>query len=195
MTLQSPRHSPHTVLGSFIDNTTISEHSLLILDSSISSSNICSFRSFILFPVIWRILIPVVDLFFQRLRSAVHNARFVTLAQLEVLGVFSRNGVVRLLLAAALEHPSVIPRAESEPEQTAHDVCDNVVHVKVAIVGQEALQEFGTNAQDQGAYYKRHIYRSAAIRVDDPVEDDCEKEEREEVEELVVDEMAELEFR
>lgn len=89
----------------------------------------------------------------------------------------------------------MVPRAQPQPQQAADDVGDNVVEVKVAVVEQEALQKPGAPAQDQRAYHKRHVDRPAAVRVDDPVEDDGEEEEGEEVQQLVVDEVAELELR
>lgn len=150
----------------------------------------------ILVPVVGRILVPVVNFFFQGLwRSSLDHAGFVALAQLQVIVRLSRDGAVRFLLAPSVEHASVIPRAHTQAKQTADNIGDNVVHVKIAVIGQEALQEFGPYAQDQCAHNQCHVYRSPAIRVDNPVENDSKDEECDEVQQLVVDEVPELQFR
>lgn len=152
-----------------------------------------------LLPVIWRILIPVVHLLLQRLcgcrgRLAPDNTVLVALAELQVLRILAGDCIVRLALAPTLEHALVVPRAQTQPEQAAHDVRDDVVEVKVPVVGQDALQKLGADAEDQRAYHERHVNCSPAIRVDDPVEDDGEEEKSEQVQHLVVDQVADLEF-
>lgn len=168
----------------------------------------------LLVPVIHGILVPRINLLFQRLASCcpsvVHRCRsrhypllltvvvgrqHRALAKLDVLDILAGDGVVGAAGALTLEHALVVPVAEGEPGKTAHDVGDDVVEVEDAAVGQEALEELGANAEDGGADDQGKVRGAPAIRVDDPVEDHGQQEKGEEVQDLVVNVGVELQRR
>lgn len=154
-------------------------------------------RGTVSIPVIGRVFVPVVDLLLQRpgLSWAINHPCLVVLAELHVCIVLTGHRVVILELSSPLEHAPVVPRAETQPGQTAHNVGHDVVHVEIAVVGKETLNEFGAHAQRKGADDKRHVEGSPAIGIDDPVEDDGEEEECDRMQDFIVDIVAELERR
>lgn len=89
----------------------------------------------------------------------------------------------------------MVERAQAQGAERADEVGDDVVKVKVAAVGQEALQELGADAQAQRADDEREVQRAPAVGVEDPVEGDREQEEGEQVQDLVVDVEGEVERR
>lgn len=86
----------------------------------------------------------------------------------------------------------MVPRTYANAKQTAHDVCHYIIEIEVPIVGEEALHEFGSDAQDESANHEGHVQGSAAIGINNPVEDDGKQEKRYEMEDFVVDISAEL---
>lgn len=87
----------------------------------------------------------------------------------------------------------MVPRAQADAGERADDVGDDVVEVELAAVGEEALEELGADAEDEGADGEGEVEGAAAVGVEDPVEDDGEEEEGCEVEDFVVYVLAELE--
>lgn len=87
----------------------------------------------------------------------------------------------------------MVEGAEAEGGERADNVGDDVVEVKVAAIGQEALQELGADAEGERADDEGEVQRAPAVGVEDPVEDDGEQEEGQEVQDLVVDVEIEVE--
>lgn len=44
----------------------------------------------------------------------------------------------------------MVPTASCERDGGAYDVCEDVVGVEVAVVGEECLQDFGADGQEAG---------------------------------------------
>ena len=80
----------------------------------------------------------------------------------------------------------MVPAAEADSAETANDVGEEVERVEVAAVGENALDDFGADAEDQGADKKGQVEVAAAGGVEDPVEDEGEEEEGDDMEEFVV---------
>lgn len=87
----------------------------------------------------------------------------------------------------------MVPRAKAQPRETPGHVRDYVEEIEVAPIGEQALQELGANAKDEGTDGEREVEGAAAVGVHYPVEGYREEEECYEVEELVVDVGAGLE--
>jgi hypothetical protein len=67
----------------------------------------------------------------------------------------------------------MVPTAEAYPSEAADNVGDNIVEVELATIGKEALQKLGADTKDHGADNDSQMERTAAVRVDYPVEDYC----------------------
>jgi hypothetical protein len=80
----------------------------------------------------------------------------------------------------------VIPRAHTQRGQAAYDVGYDVIEIELPTVRQEALQKLGADASYEGADGEREVQCASAVGVEDPVEDDCEEEEGEQMEDFVV---------
>jgi hypothetical protein len=70
-------------------------------------------------------------------------------------------------------------------KETAQNICENIVGIPVAAVGQEALNDFATDAEDERAGDEREVEDALAACVEDEVEGQREKEEIDEVEGFV----------
>lgn len=81
----------------------------------------------------------------------------------------------------------MVPAAEPDRAQAADHVGQDVEGVERAAVGEEGLHDLGPQAQDERADQQGQLQGAAARGgVGDPVEDEREEEEGEEVEEFVV---------
>lgn len=185
-------HYRHHLVHSLLAITQVSRVGVLVSREGSGGGGVSDGSSFFLVPVVDLVLIPVVDLFFQGARSSLGDASLVSLAELQVRLVLAGHGVVVLSLPSPLEHALVVPGAEGDSHTAADHVGGDVVKVELAVVGEDALDELGADAEDEGADDEGQVEGSAAIGVDDPVEDGGEEEEGDKVEDLVVDVLAEL---
>ncbi len=65
----------------------------------------------------------------------------------------------------------------------------------MSVVGQEALDELGSDTKNKGADHQSHIQGPSSVGINDPVEDDGENKEGDKVQHLIVDILTELERR
>ena len=70
-------------------------------------------------------------------------------------------------------------------EETAQNVGKNIVGIPVSAVGEEALNNFATDAEDERAGDEREVEDALAACVEDEVEGEREEEEVNEVEGFV----------
>lgn len=146
--------------------------------------------TFLIIPVVHGILIPVIDFLLECPRwpsVPAHHPTLLPLPELEIAIAIPRNGVELPLRPPPRQHPLMIPRTQGQTRETPHYVCDDVEEVKVAPIGEQALQELGADAEDEGADGEGEVEGAAAVGVDYPIEDYREQEEGHEMEELVVD--------
>ena len=66
-------------------------------------------------------------------------------------------------------------------EETAQNVCENIVGIPVSTVGEEALNDFAADAEDERADDEREVEDALAACVEDEVKGECEKEEVDEM--------------
>lgn len=81
----------------------------------------------------------------------------------------------------------MVPCAQRHAEQRAEHVGDDVEQVEFAAVGQQALEDFGAEAEAEGADEEGQVESASSRRVDHPVEDEGEDQEGEEVQAFVVE--------
>jgi len=86
----------------------------------------------------------------------------------------------------------VVPTTDAYGRQAANDVGYDVVEIEDPAIVQEPLQYFRTNAENEGAGEKSNVQVSTTGGIEDPVETGCENEEREGMEDLVIDVCVEL---
>lgn len=80
----------------------------------------------------------------------------------------------------------MVPSAQADGAEAADDIGEEVEEVEGAAVREEALDDLGADAEDEGADDEAQVQRTPARGVGDPVEGEREEEEGDEVEEFVV---------
>lgn len=80
----------------------------------------------------------------------------------------------------------MVPAAQADGAEAADEVGEDVEGVEGAVVGEDSLDELGADAEAEGADDEGQLQAAPAGGVWDPVEDEGEKEEGDDVEEFVV---------
>lgn len=148
-------------------------------------------------PVVDGILVPIIDLLLQRrdtgflwtetagpVMPAVTSAG--AQAQLDVVFGAAVCQCAKAGFAPSLQHAAMIPAAEANGAQAAHHIGDDVERVEGTVVREETLHDFGADAQEERADQQSELHGSSTGRISDPVEDEGEEEEGDEVQELVI---------
>lgn len=108
------------------------------------------------------------------------------MTQLDIIGGTVTPHGAEAGLASPLEHATVVPAAEADGADAADDVGQEVEGIEGAAIGQQTLDDLGTNAQDERADDEGQVQGATAGGVGDPVEDQREQEEGDDVQELVI---------
>lgn len=152
----------------------------------------------VLIPRVLGVLIPIVHFRLptrsrnRTRRTGLLRADAFPELQIQLL-VVTGHALVAPRLPLALQHAVVVPGAQADGGEGPHDVGDDVVEVEDAFVGDEALQDLGSDAEYEGADEEGDVEGAAAGGVEDPVEGGGEDEEGEGVQGFVVDERVDLE--
>lgn len=80
----------------------------------------------------------------------------------------------------------MVPAAQADGAQAADEVGDEVEGVEGAVVGKEALNDLGADAEDESTDDQRELETAAAGCIRGPVEYKREEEEGHDMEEFVV---------
>lgn len=80
----------------------------------------------------------------------------------------------------------MVPAAQADCAEAADEVGEDVEGVEWAVVGENGLDDLGADAEGEGADEQGQLQRTAAGGIRDPVEDEGEEEECDDVEEFVV---------
>ena len=81
----------------------------------------------------------------------------------------------------------MVPATQRERRQRPHYIRHDIVDVECAAVGNDMLQDLGSDAQESGADEEGEVEIPAPRGVENPVETGGEDEECEAVEDFVVD--------
>lgn len=154
-------------------------------------------RAILSVPVVDGILVPIIDLLLQRrdpgflrtetagpVMSVVASAG--AQAQLDVVFDAAVCQCAKAGFATSLQHAAMIPAAEANGAQAAHHIGDDVERVEGPVVREETLHDLGADAQKERADQQSELQGSSTGRIGDPVEDEGEEEEGDEVQELVI---------
>jgi hypothetical protein len=80
----------------------------------------------------------------------------------------------------------MVPSAQADGAEAADDIGEEVEEVEGAVVREEALDDLGADAEDEGADDEAQVQRAPARGIGDPVKCEREEEEGDEVQEFVV---------
>lgn len=75
----------------------------------------------------------------------------------------------------------MVPAAQADGTETPDDICEKVEQVEGAIIGEKALDDLGSDTEDERADDQAQVQRSSARSICNPVEGNGEEEEGYEV--------------
>lgn len=120
-------------------------------------------------PIIYRVLVPIINLLLQRHHPGFLRAQpGISLIAIATTGpsTYTKLHVPSLTAVQQravpgfpppLQHPPVIPRAQTNSAQATDDIGNDVVWIERAVIRQCTLQDLRTDAEAEGANQKRQV--------------------------------------
>jgi uncharacterized protein YvpB len=102
------------------------------------------------------------------------------------LNIFASLCHSKTALPATIQHPAVVPAAQTNSAETSDHIGNDIKWVEGTIIGEETLDNFRTNTEAKSTDQESQVQGTSASGVEDPVESQRQEEKGEQVEKFVI---------